>query len=188
MKPDDRMPNYKSYCLGPATAYKFTEKHLDSVQQLIHEAQIPASEPILLAFGEIDCRFHIGKQACEVQECHVWEVVDDTMTKYINAVNELKQCHRVILWCVPPPSRLAKEHPDRVFGNHTFRFNVTRIWNQALIERAQANMIPCASIFWDIAKSDEYKKSKTHFHLDDIHLSQKAMPFARDELYQWEAS
>ena len=186
MKPDDRIPGYKSYNIGPATAYKFKDKHLDAVRQIIVDAQIPAEEPILLVFGEIDCRLHIGKQAVEEQKVHAWAVVDDAMTRYIEGVNELSKTHRVILWCVPPPSRMANEKDPHVFGNHTFRFNVTRIWNQALLERAEANMIPCASIFWDIAKDDVYKKKPMHYHCDDIHLSQAAMPYARDELYRWE--
>ena len=184
LKPDDRIPSYKSYNIGPATAYKFGEKHIHRVRTIISDAKIKPDEPILLVFGEIDCRWHIGRQH-EKRQMHPWDVVNETMTKYIDAVAQLSKEQQVILWAVPPPSALAEENHDGcIYGNHFFRFNVTRIWNQALRERCDYHGLPCASIFWDLV--DEGNNTLEGVHIDKIHLSQKAMPAARNVLYEWE--
>ena len=184
LKPDDRIAEYRSYNIGPATAYQFRDKHLDSVMETINEAQIPAGDPILLVFGEIDCRWHVGKQSLET-ETHVWHVIDAAMKRYFEGVIKLRKVHNVIMWGVPPPNPEAREdHDGFIFGNNAFRFNITRMWNQALMERCEYCKIPYASIFWDLATNGY--STNPGFHLDNIHLNQKAMPAARNELYHWE--
>ena len=181
---DDRIPGYKTYNIGPSTACKFKEKHLEKVYEVIDAAQIQPEEPMLLVFGEIDCRWHIGLRA-EQDEQHVWDVVNRTVSEYFEGISEFRQRQNVVVWGVSPPRDGTEANEEEcIYGNSILRFNITRIWNQAVMERCDAHAIPYASIFWDLCPNGH--SCDEGYHIDEIHLGQKAMKFARQKLRHWE--
>ncbi len=87
----------------------------------------------------------------------------------------------VIVWNVVPSS-LTDIQDDRygTYGSCVERNAVTRLFNDYLGEQCKKHQIKFISIFNKLI--DEQGLSKNEYYMDNIHISQKAMPLALEEL------
>ena len=83
---------FTSYSLGPTIAYNFYEHHLQKIIELIqsNKINILPSDHILLVVGEVDCRWHLPKQA-EEQKRNVQDIVNECIDRFFKTHLFLKQ-------------------------------------------------------------------------------------------------
>ena len=178
---ENALPFFRVIYLGPVLAYSLYHYRSKSRgRENLFKAirKIPVHSKVLLCFGEIDCRNHILRQA-ELQKRDIESVVAKCVGRYTSVAGELKDMgYEIILWGVSASSfdnsPQNKEFPT--YGNCVDRNRVTRIFNKLLADWCAANEAKFISIFDELI--DDKAQTKTDLYVDQIHLSQKAMPLA----------
>jgi hypothetical protein len=171
MHPVDTIKEIKTYSLGPCTAWGFELKDVPYIPLL----NIKRGSSIMLAMGEIDCRWEIPRHGKTMAGCI--RGVDATIAKYVLGIIKLMNDYKVHIWGVHAPSR---NEPQPCVGSCTFRTAITMYWNSRMKEVCHDLKIPFISIFDRMLAKDGL--CDMQYMLDDIHLSQKVMPLALKEL------
>ncbi len=177
---------FKVYHLGPSLAYSLsslgsTVQGREQVFSLI-ENKIPKGSRVLFCFGEIDCRYHILKQAKEKNK-DVQVVMEDCINRYFKFIKEIKaKGYEVFIWGVIPSAHDSVPVDQKLprFGGCAERNILTRKFNERLKELTAKESIKYISIFEQLV--DENNISKQDYYMDDIHLSQEAMPLTIKQL------
>jgi len=195
---------FRVYHVGPALAYNLcktntTVRGRETILRLL-DTVIVAGSRILLAFGEIDCRYLIFKAAKKLN-IPVEQVMEHCIQRYISAAKEIKaRGHDVMIWGVVA-SRIDMTDADKLtlqranalymggirvtleidetfqFGTCAERNILTRQFNDRLEELLADEGIRFASIFEQLV--DYANETKDELYLsDNVHLSQKVMPAA----------
>ena len=185
-----RYPMLRAYRIGPALAFNLcrtrtTTRGRERLFALLDT--LPARSPVMLCFGEIDCRAHILRQA-ERQRRSVGDVVREVVDRYVSVLLEVQAMgFRVLAWNVVPSAPTDVEggiRPDPVYrfhGSSDERNRITRAFNETLKAVAATRGIPFVDIFAQLIGDDG--TVRTELYCDDaIHLSQKAMPLALERL------
>jgi len=173
---EQRIPYFCPIKVGSYTAYNSYSK-LSKIEQAIYEYNIKESDYIFLCFGEIDIRnhigFHVGKKYQSLNEgIHI------CVDRYINTVKYLKNKYKNIGVYAPPASSIGNQtHAD--YGDVIVRNKMTVEFNKYL----QIKCNELGIIFKDISRFMILENGTTdqQFIMDDIHLSQKTMPFIINE-------
>lgn len=175
---DDRTPFFKSYRIGPATAYQLETK-IPVIDEIIHLNVNVDTDYVLFCFGEVDVRAHLIKQM-ELQNKTVYEIVKECVDRYFKVLLRYKEAGiKVIAW-----GPIASWHESKKyiggpsFGTCLERNIVTEEFNNYLEEVCTKNDIGFVSIFYKMI--DENKITKPEY-LDNwegshMHLSQTSMP------------
>ena len=183
MRSDDKLPWFRTYRLGPVTAYQL-ERKLPTIQGLINRVGISKDDTILFCCGEVDCRAHLVKQM-EVQNRTSKDIVRECVDRYISAVLQVMSWGiNVSVW-----GPIASWHPSKQytggpsFGDCLERNNVTKEFNDYAKVLCDKHSIPFKSIFYKMIDSDGYTNPEL---LDDwegahIHANQKTMPLILKE-------
>jgi hypothetical protein len=142
---------------------------------------IPPKSKVLFCFGEIDCRFHIIKQA-EIQAVSIESIATETANKYSQVLKELQELgYEILVWNVIPPTNPATQNPEYPhYGNYSQRIIATEAFNEQLKRDAEANNFMFIDIYNNLIDKD--RKANMEFYMDQVHLSQKAMPYVINEL------
>jgi hypothetical protein len=180
-----RLPYFKSFRLGAVLAYNLcttgtTTKGREKLLEIVNSKIKPPAK-ILLSFGEIDCRAHLLKQK-EIRKKPIEEIVAECVDRYLSVIMEITAMgFEVIVWNVVPSS-LTDIQDDRygTYGSCVERNAVSKLFNDSLGERCREHRIKFISIFSKLI--DEQGLSKNEYYMDNIHISQKAMPLALEEL------
>lgn len=176
----DILPSFRSYRLGAVLAYSLkdfgsTEHGREKIIDLLKK--IPLKSNILLCFGEIDCRVHLLIQSRK-QGKSLEEVVEECVKRYFSFILEIKNKYNVFVWGViastPSERIIDPRYPH--FGSCLERNETTRIFNEKLQRLSSKNGIKFISIFEQLLLEDGLTDGG--FYVDDIHLSQRAMPLA----------
>jgi hypothetical protein len=169
---------FKSYRIGPATAYQLDNKK-PILNDIIFNNVNKTNDSVLFCFGEVDIRAHLIKQI-NLQELTKFEIVKECVDRYVNVMLHYKeQGYNIIAW-----GPIASWHEDKPYttgpsyGTCLERNTITKEFNDYLLELCLKNDIKFVSIFKDMV--DENLNTK-HEYLDDwegchIHLNQKALP------------
>jgi hypothetical protein len=173
-KMDCRIAEIKVYTLGPCTAYQFDENHGDVLDIL----GIPKGENVLMVLGEIDCRWQIPYHSPTLIGSLAG--VEDTIRRYKVGLDKMHRRNPIGVWAVHPPSRGI---PKPSVGQCSFRHAITHYWNDRMQELCDQCGWQFFSIFHRVLASDGLIDMK--YMLDDIHLAQTAMPYAKKELERW---
>lgn len=182
----DIIENFITLHLGPALAYnlnRYNTKNLtrEKIDLLLNSGVIGREQNIMCAFGEIDCRVHVLRQA-ERQKVNFKVVIDSILEQYLIFLKFLSQQHNVWVWGPIPSQKdnspINPEYP--YYGSEADRNIATEYFNQKLKEMCLINGIKFFSIFRDLI--DRNYKTKSQFIADGCHLSQKAWILAADEL------
>ncbi len=180
----DVIPSFKSYRLGPVLAYSLNELNSKSGgREKLFELlkAIPQGSRVLTNFGEIDCRVHLVKQARE-QGRYIEDVVSECVDRYVSVLKEIKSDFRVFAWAVVP-STLSESSVDPRYphvGTNLERNHATSLFNGFLKTRCEQEGIGFISIFDQLV--DGKGRTRGKYFGDQVHLSQKAMPLAVEEI------
>lgn len=177
---ENSLPFFRVIRLGPVLAYslhRYGTKTRGRENLFKAIRKIPPKSKVLLCFGEIDCRNHILKQAA-LQKRSLEEIVAECVDRYTSVAGELKNMgHEIILWGVLASS--LSNNPQNsefpTYGTCVERNRATAIFNRFLADWCVANKAKFISVFDELIDSAGY--TKTEFYADQIHLSQKVMPF-----------
>ena len=162
--------NIKAYRIGPVLAYSLHKKWHKGRRLLfkIVKTLNPQNDVVMLCFGEIDSRNQIVKQA-RSKNMTIDKVVELTVSKYFSVITEIKDLgFNVWAWNVILPQRKyidSEEYPS--IGTYDERKKATQLFNEklrCLCDRGGVKFIYIADEIGD------------EHYLDEIHLSQKAMP------------
>ena len=177
------LPQFKSYRIGPATAYQIANKQ-PIIESLIDSIELGVDDSLMFCFGEVDIRAHLIKQA-KMQDRPVNDLVVECVNRYINAISYYKKYGvQIIIWGPIASWSATKEYTGGPsFGTEQERNWVTFAFNTALHLACVREGFEFASIFYNMVNDD-----MTTFpdFLDDwegshMHLSQRAMPTILEE-------
>jgi hypothetical protein len=181
----DLIPFFKTFRLGAVLAYNLCKldtkmKGREKLFSLLK--QIPKESTIMLCFGEIDCRAHLLKQA-EIQNRKINIITKECVDRYVSVIKEVKNLnYNIIIWNVTPssPTGFPDSQDYPTYGTCRERNSVTRLFNQFLEEQLINESIQFISIFEKLINKRGITLAR--FLMDDIHLSQAAMPLAIKEI------
>lgn len=165
---EQRIPHFCPIKTGSNTAYNSFNK-LPRIEQAISEYSVTKDDYVFLSFGEIDIRNHIGFNIVGTLEETIMNCVD----RYMKTVIYLKNKDINIGVYAPPCSSIGNRTPID-YADVIIRNKMTIFFNQYLKEKCDEHNIP----FKDISTLMMLPDGSTDesYIMDDIHLSQKAMP------------
>jgi hypothetical protein len=184
-KQDDAALHFKTCTIGPTIASNFYKHHLNRVRAILKESSIKDTDFVMLVVGEVDCRWHIPKQA-ELQQRDPKDVCIECVDRFFRCYDILKNDgYNLLGWAVHPSTNDG--HNDDlscpVYGDVLYRNIITRVFNNRLRELCEINEIK----FIDISENffDELGKTRMEFFLDYCHLdANKVMPIVIQECKQ----
>ncbi len=180
---DDKLDYFKSYRIGPATAYQLETK-IPILNEIIHNLVDKKGDRILFCFGEVDIRAHLKKQM-DLQNKTIVEVVKECVDRYMKTVLLYKsQGYNVMVW-----GPIASWHESREytggpsFGTCLERNEITKEFNHQLKKWCETFNLRFITIFNTMTDENNITIPE---YLDDwdgchMHLSQRAMPLIIDE-------
>ena len=176
------LPYFKSYRIGPATAYQIANKQ-PIIEFLINSVNLGPDDKLMFCFGEVDIRAHLIKQS-KLQNRPVVDLVVECVGRYIEAITYYKKFGVPIMIWGPIASWSDKKEytGGPSFGTNRERNWVTFAFNTALQMECSREGFDFISIFYSMVNDDMTTKSEL---LDDwegshMHLSQRAMPLILD--------
>jgi len=182
---ENRNEHFCSFSLGPVIAYNFIEHHFPTMINLINQLPITPEDKVLIAVGEVDCRWHLPKQA-SLQNRSVEEVVKDCINRFFRAHLILQENgYDVIGWGGHPST--TEGHSDvehsPIFGDCLSRNKISLLWNDYLQQKCDENNIKFVSIIRDLINVDGM--TKMEYYKDYCHLdSKKLLPSVIDQFRQ----
>ena len=147
-RPHDRIDVFRTYWLGPALAYHLpdlgtTTRAREKLLTILAFGPVEPRGLVMLSFGEIDCRFHLLRQAA-LQGRDVEAVVAECVERYLGVVREIRGYgFRPMVWNVVPSGRpVTREEENEEFphwGSAGERNEATRLFNDAVAEALAAD-------------------------------------------------
>lgn len=168
---EQRIPYFCPIKIGSHTAYN-SYKKIDKINQVIEEYNITGNDYIFFSFGEIDIRnhigFHVGSEYSTLDEG-----INNCVDEYFKTIIYYKNKNLKVGVYAPPASSIGNNSP-KDFGDVILRNKMTIQFNRYLKSKCTENRI----LFKDISHEMVLENGTTDqkFILDDIHLSQHAMP------------
>jgi hypothetical protein len=165
---EQRIPHFCPIKTGSNTAYNSFNK-LPRIEQAISEYGVTEDDYVFLSFGEIDIRNHIGFNIFGSLE----ETIRNCVDRYMDTILYLKNKGINVGVYAPPCSSIGYGTPID-YADVVTRNSMTLTFNKYLTTKCVDNNIPIK----DIAASMMLPNGTTDetYIMDDIHLSQKAMP------------
>lgn len=173
---EQRIPHFCPIKIGSNTAYNSFNK-LPRIEQAISEYKVTTEDYIFLCFGEIDIRNHIGFQSRK-NNISISLGIQICVDRYMETILYLKnKGWKVGVYASPPTS--IGEQTSTNFGDVVTRNKMTIEFNEYLRNKCLESGV----IFKDISKHLMLPDGTTDqkFIMDDIHLSQLAMPYILEE-------
>ena len=173
---EQRIPYFLPIKIGSFTAYNSFNK-IPIIEKVIEEYVISNDDYIFLCMGEIDIRNHIGPSA-EKNNITINESIKICVDRYMDTIRYLKSKGHNICVYGPPASSIGWED---TFGYKDLKFRniMTVEFNRYLRSICDEENI----IFIDIASEMIMLNGETDpkYIMDDIHLSQEAMPLIKEK-------
>lgn len=176
---NNTLPQFKSYRIGPATAYNLSSKIgiLDSVI-----LPLPKGSRVMFCFGEVDCRAHIIHQA-DIQIRSLDAIIKECVNRYFSIFKHYQSLgYQMLAWNVIPSSTNTDLNFDQypAYGNCQDRNSVARVFNDYLRELCNNNGMRFVSIFDKLVDSNDV--TDMSYYMDHIHLSTRVIPLVLEEL------
>lgn len=179
-------PPFRSYNIGPALAYNLckegtTTRGREKLFDILCE--IPKGSNVLLVFGEIDCRAHLGKQA-DIQKRYISTVIDECVDRYFSVVLEIKRMGLDvgIFGAVPQTDfgRYGRKSRCPSYGTCIERNWITQRFNEKLLSLAISQSVLYMDVFDEL--TDENMMPRLEYFADFTHLNQKAFPMVANKI------
>lgn len=164
---------FRSFSLGPVIAYNFYEHHFPLMIDWMNGLPITKDDKILIAVGEVDCRWHIPKQA-NLQKRDIEAVTKDCIDRFFRAHMHLRDNgYNVIAWGGHPSTTSGHSDVEHspVYGDCLTRNKTSLFWNDYLEQKCKENDINFISIIRDLINVDGLTKMeyyKDYCHLDSL--------------------
>jgi len=173
---EQKIPYFTPIKIGSNTAWNSYNK-LSRIEQALSEYNVSNDDYVFTCFGEIDIRNHIGFNIGENQT--VFDVIKETVNRYMKTVLYLRDKGFNVGIYAPPASSVGWPTSGRQYKDVTFRNIMTSHFNTYLKHKSHENGI----ILKDISKQMMLPDGTTDekYIMDDIHLSQEAMPLLQEE-------
>ena len=171
----NNIPNVCPIKMGSHTAFNLINK-IDKLNRIIIDYKCGCDDIILLCFGEIDIRAHIGFKN------NINEAIVECVERYTSVLLELKS-KGFNVGVFAPYASLPNELTYNVGLNYSdsqTRNRITTKFNKEL----KKSMIKHDMIFKDIHTlmlNDDYSSNHIYFK-DNIHASKEVIPFIVDDL------
>lgn len=167
----DTLPYFKTHYIGPIIAYNFHDHHYPVALDYIQNHVDKNNDYIMFIVGEVDCRWHIPKQA-ELQNKPVFEIVDECIKRYFKSFIDLKnRGYKLIGWGGHPST--TSGHDDDVhkpvYGDCLNRNIISKYWSESLELMCVVHNIPFISIVNDLI-DDESRLTRMNYFIDYCHL------------------
>jgi len=177
--------HFRSFSLGPVIAYNFVAHHLPMMVNLLNSLPITPNDPILIAIGEVDCRWHLPKQA-DLQQRDAKEVVHECIDRFFAVHSHLQDAgYKVVGWGGhPSTTRGHDDNPSEpVFGDCLTRNKITLEWNDYLEQKCREKGIIFSSVVRELINVDGL--TKMQYYKDYCHLdSEKFLPIVIEKFKQ----
>lgn len=170
---EQRIPYFCPIKIGSNTAYNSFNK-LPIIEQAISEYGVTKNDYVFLCFGEIDIRNHIGFNI----KTNLEDTIKNCVDRYMETLLYLKNKNINIGVYAPPCSSIGNQLPID-YGDVVLRNRMTIIFNEYLTHKCNENDIPVKNITSLMILPDG--TTDESYIMDDIHLSQKAMPLILKE-------
>lgn len=162
---------FKSISIGPTIAYNFYERHYPKVLHCVKTSNITLDDYIVLVVGEVDCRWHLPKQAV-IQNKDINCIVKECVDRFFSTHLDLKsKGFKVISWGGHPSTNNGHDdNPNQpIYGDVLFRNKVTKIWDNYLKSKSDQNNIVHISIVDELLNNDG--TTKMEYYIDYCHLN-----------------
>ena len=173
---EQRIPYFCPIKIGSNTAYNSFNK-IPRIDQVILEYKITNDDYIFLCFGEIDIRNHIVFNS-EKNNITLSEGIRICVDRYIKTILYFKNKGLNVGVYAPPCSSIGNQTPID-YGDVVLRNKMTIEFNDYLKFKCKENKIPYKDISKLMMLPDGTTDQK--YIMDDIHLSQEAMPLLINE-------
>jgi len=177
--------HFQSFSLGPVIAYNFFEHHYPTMIGMLNGLPVTPRDYVMIAVGEVDCRWHLPKQA-DAQKRPVETVVDECLDRFFRAHKHLQENgYNVLAWGGhPSTTRGHDDNPSEpVFGDCLTRNKISLRWNDYLETLCKQHGIGFTSIVRDLIDGDGL--TKMEYYKDYCHLdSKKLLPSVTEQFRQ----
>lgn len=175
---EQRIPYFCPIKIGSHTAYNSFNK-IDKIERVISEYKITSKDSIVLCFGEIDIRNHIGFQS-QKQGIEISKTIEICVENYMKTILFLRnKKNNLSVYGPPASSRGYNTNSHLDYGDVILRNEMTLYFTDFLRKKCEENEINFYSIAKQMILSDGTTDER--FIMDDIHLSQQAMPLILNE-------
>ena len=128
----DLLPFFRSYRIGPATAYNIETKR-NIIDEIINSSVNLDKDYVAFCFGEVDCRAHLKKQI-DLQKRETKDIVLECVSRYFKTILHYSNLGvKSIAW--GPVASHGKENPYTTgpsFGTDEERNKITQLFNEML--------------------------------------------------------
>jgi hypothetical protein len=169
-----------AYNLDKDKSYSQSKKYLNSFLPAINKKR----DVLLLVFGEIDARVHIYLQyEKNNKKISIERLIETTVERYGETIGRLKNDgFAVCVHGIPPAARKDFESDLPFLGSPEQRSEISRQFNNKLGDFCRKNGV--LFIDMQMIAADEKGFIKKEYAADEVHLSGKVVPFARDRIAQ----
>jgi len=162
---------FRSFSLGPVIAYNFIIHYFSTMINMVNQLPITQNDYVLLAIGEVDCRWHIPKQA-EVQKRDPLELTRECIDRFFQAHVHLDESgYQVIGWGGHPSTTRGHDNnpSEPVYGDCLGRNKISLEWSNYLEKKCKEKNIKFVSIIKDLINVDGL--TKMEYYKDYCHLN-----------------
>ena len=161
--------NFRGVSIGGCVAYNFLTSHLVRTHEhLIKFGFNSSKETLILIVGEVDCRYHLPKQA-ELQKRQLIDITVECVDRYFHSIMEFSNVCNVIAWGVHPSSIAPHREGGHIYGSMELRNYVSVLFNKRLRELCEWKKIQFRSIYHHLVNSCNV--TKMEYYIDDLHLN-----------------
>jgi len=176
---DNYIPGINVYRAGSHLAYSITRpKHPGRAALRSVVDQLPKSDPVLVVYGEIDCRFQIVKQAKRQQRA-IADIAHDVVEKYVTSVNRLLGRRDFAFLAICPAMPENPIWKGLYVGTLAERRRAVAAFNTSLHAVAAEHKLPVVDITRDLRSS---RAPLASWYCDLMHLAPRAAPLVIDRL------
>jgi hypothetical protein len=177
---EQEIPYFSAIKVGSHTAFNSFNK-LHKIEAAIESYNIGKGDYIFICFGQIDVQYHLIPNMVK-NENSIEETIDICIESYFKTISYLKINYPNINIGVygPPATSIGCGPNPKISKEQSIKYNsITLIFNHKLRLKCDENDIMFKQIADKLLLPDGSTDNK--YVIDDIHLSQNAMPFLLKE-------
>jgi hypothetical protein len=167
--------------LGPGLAFNLNtpntkNRSREKIEGLIRSGVLFKGSSIMFSFGEIDCRYHVCRQA-DRQAQAIQDIVDQITDEYAVFLDWVQaQGFRASVWGIPSVTWIKETttSDNPVYGSYAQRHMAAARFNARMKDLCGLRSIPFLSVLDTISDAEGALHKELFF--DALHLSQRARP------------